>query len=126
MSAVIAGIGCRKGCPAEEILELVETALAKRPSASLQALATADSKAGEPGLLEAAERLGVPLRTIPRESLEALQAEVATVSVRVEAYIGLGALAEAAALAAAGPEAEILLPRTASAQATCALAGRLR
>jgi cobalt-precorrin 5A hydrolase len=36
---------------------------------------------------------------------------------------GVGSLAEAAALAAAGPEAALILPRIAAPRATCALAG---
>ena len=45
-----------------------------------------------------------------------------TRSARIEALRGVGSLAEAAALAAAGPQGRLVLPRIASAGATCALA----
>ncbi len=79
-------------------------------------------KGGEPGIAAAATSLGVPLVLVPRADLEAAGARTATRSERVVALMGVPSVAEAAALAAGGPAARLLAPRTAIGPATCALA----
>jgi cobalt-precorrin 5A hydrolase len=54
--------------------------------------------------------------------LEAAGAGAQTRSLRVLALTGLPSVAEAAALAAAGPRARLIVPRVSAATATCALA----
>ncbi|AWN52053.1 cobalamin biosynthesis protein [Methylobacterium sp. 17Sr1-1] len=122
--ALIAGIGFRHATTADEILALVADALrqADLPGARLAALATAADRAGDRAIVEAAESLGVPLVAIGVEALREAGRRVVTRSVRIEALRGVGSLAEAAALAAAGPDGRLVLPRIASAGATCALA----
>ena len=62
---VIAGIGCRKGVGAEDVLAAIAQALdhfsAPRP---LDGLATGEIKLDEGGIAEASAALGVPLRII--------------------------------------------------------------
>ncbi len=67
---LVVGMGASKGAPVEEVLALVESALreAGLSAASVAELATVDAKAGEPGLVEAARRLGV--RPKPRRRLD--------------------------------------------------------
>ncbi|MET7243831.1 cobalamin biosynthesis protein [Methylobacterium sp. EM32] len=122
--ALIAGIGFRHATTADEILALVTDALrqADMPGAQLAALATAADRAGDRAIVAAAESLGVPLAAIGVEALREAGRRVVTRSVRIEALRGVGSLAEAAALAAAGPDGRLVLPRIASAGATCALA----
>uniref|UniRef100_UPI003524A573 cobalt-precorrin 5A hydrolase n=1 Tax=Streptomyces sp. PU_AKi4 TaxID=2800809 RepID=UPI003524A573 len=62
---LVVGVGASKGAPVDEVLGLVEDALrgAGLSSASVAELATVDAKADEPGVVEAARRLGVPLVT---------------------------------------------------------------
>ena len=125
---IVAGLGFRHATPAAEIVALVERAFhdAGLPLARLRHLATPADRAGEPAICAAAAWLGHPLLPVPPEALVAVDAAVVTRSERIEAVRGIGSVAEAAALAAAGPGATLAFPRIASAGATCALALRAR
>lgn len=118
---MIAGIGCRRDCPAGEIVALVRAAEA-RGAAAVTALAAPAAKVAEAGLHGAAATLGVPLVLVAPEALVAAQAGCITRSARAEAALGVASVAEGCALAAAGPGARLVLPRIVSARATCALA----
>jgi cobalt-precorrin 5A hydrolase len=121
---IVAGLGCRKHCDAQEILRLVEQALAQvaHPRSRLAALATPAFKAGTAGPREAAEALGVPLLLISDEALKAAEPRTLTLSVAALKATGFTSIAECAALAAAGEGATLLLPRIKGSSATCALA----
>jgi cobalt-precorrin 5A hydrolase len=69
----------------------------------------------------AASAIGVPLVLIQQRDLTAAGARVTTRSERVIALAGVPSIAEAAALAAGGPAARLILPRIALGPATCAL-----
>ena len=117
-AVIVAGIGCRKGCGAEDIVAAVrraEAALGVRA----EVLCAPDFKRNEPGLRQAAEALGLTLRFAARAALEAAQSGCPTRSDAAEAATGLGSVAEAAALAEGGT---LLAPRLAEGGATCALA----
>ncbi len=118
---VIAGIGLRRGCPAEDIVTLVRRACAEagRPVAALAAPAF---KGGEAGLGAAAAQLGVALLLVDDEALAAAQAACVTRSEAALRAVGAASVAEGSALAAAGVGARLLLRRIAGARATCALA----
>ncbi len=122
MSALYAGIGCRRGCSAEEILALLAEALQQAGAEEITALASSEHKRDEAGLAEAAAKLKKPLKLIPAAELEQAEPAVETHSPAAEKALGLPSVAEAAALAAAGPKARLRLRRLQSAQATCALA----
>ncbi|WP_448206312.1 cobalamin biosynthesis protein [Azospirillum sp. sgz302134] len=121
---IAAGIGCRSGCPGDEIAALVRAAFeeAKLSDAACAVLAAPERKRGEAGVQEAARRLALPLTFIDDAALAAAQDQTVTRSARVEAAVGVASVAEAAALAAAGPGARLLLPRRSTQRATCALA----
>jgi cobalt-precorrin 5A hydrolase len=123
-AVIVAGIGCRKGAAADEIGAAIAAALARcgLAASALSGLATSRAKGGEPGMRSAASTLGVPLILVQQCALEAAGARTATKSQRVLAHTGVPSLAEAAALAAAGPAARLLAPRVAVGPATCALA----
>ena len=123
-AVIVAGIGCRKGAAAAEIRDAIAAALARCGLAAdaLSGLATSRAKGGEPGITRAASTLGVPLIVVEQCGLEAVGARTATKSPRVLSHTGVPSLAEAAALAAAGPAARLLAPRVAVGSATCALA----
>ncbi len=118
---IVAGIGCRTSCPAEEIAGLVRQAAALA-ACEPDALAAPEFKAGEPGLQEAAFLLGLALLRVSAVDLAAAQPRCITRSERAEAVTGTASVAEGSALAAAGPDARLRLPRIASAGATCAIA----
>ncbi len=121
-SAIAIGVGCRKGCPADAIERVVREALVQAPVASALGLFTLVDKTGEGGLIEAADRLGLELVYLPREALRDRAAVVQTPSPRANALFGVPSVAEAAALAGAGPESVLIVPRIAGGGATCAVA----
>jgi cobalt-precorrin 5A hydrolase len=125
MNAIVAaGLGCRKGCPAEEIVDLVRDTMAKAGLAmdTLSGLFAPAFKHGETGLGAAALSLGVPLVLIPEPLMKAAEPRAVTVSERVVALKGLASIAETAALAGAGRASRLVQPRIASRNATCAIA----
>jgi cobalt-precorrin 5A hydrolase len=87
----------------------------------LALIATSALKGGEPGIAAAAAAIGVPLILVPQADLQAAGARTVTTSERVIALFGVPSVAEAAALAAGGPAARLIAPRTAVGPATCAL-----
>jgi cobalt-precorrin 5A hydrolase/precorrin-3B C17-methyltransferase len=126
--SLVVGVGASSGVPAEEVLGLVETALreAGLSARSLAEVATVDAKAEEPGIVEAARRLGVPLVTYPAGELAGI--EVPNPSDAPLAAVGTPSVAEAAALLRGG---ELLVPKRKServdgtpAMATCAVVRR--
>ena len=122
MSALAIGVGCRRGCPADAIEALVRQALAGAPAVERLGLFTIQDKSADPGLLEAAARLGLDLVFLPAEALRAQEALLRTRSAAAQRRFGVASVAEAAALAGAGAHATLLGPRLAGAGATCALA----
>lgn len=102
---LIAGIGCRRGTLPEEIERALCAALARLhlPPEAPDLLATTVVKEDEAGLFMAARKRDIPLKFYGRE---ALQAMVVRYGLRespfVKKTIGVGNVAEAAALAAAG------------------------
>lgn len=121
---IVAGVGCRKGASAEEIITVICRALRKAglPNRSVDVIAAPAAKVGEPGIVGAATALRVPLVLVSRSDLEAASPRTRTRSERVIALMGVPSVAEAAALAAAGPSASLLATRIAAGPATCALA----
>ncbi|WP_244534606.1 cobalamin biosynthesis protein [Hyphomicrobium sp. CS1GBMeth3] len=123
------GIGCRRGTPAEEIEAAISAAWASLGYAGeIAVLATEVSKTEEPGLREAARRLGVALVAFSAEELRSVAGSILTFSKAALQHKGTPSVAEASALLAAGKNARLLGPRWAGPTTTCALAvgdGRL-
>jgi len=122
---IVAGIGCRKGATAEEIDAAIEAALQETGQVreALTLLATSDGKGGEPGLIHAANEAGLELMLVKPAALEAAGPRTKSFSPRVKEMFGVPSVAEAAALAAAGPDSTLLAPRTIVGPVTCAIAG---
>jgi cobalt-precorrin 5A hydrolase len=120
---IVAGIGSRQGVEAAEVLALVQRALAEArvDRSMLSAIATAASKAEEPGIVSAAAQLGLSLLLISNDAMRAETGGV-TDSPYSARFVGVASVSEASALAAAGQGSELILPRIKSATATCALA----
>ncbi|WP_128436634.1 precorrin-3B C(17)-methyltransferase [Streptomyces cyaneus] len=126
--SLVVGVGASKGAPVDEVLGLIESTLgaAGLSLKSVAELATVDAKADEPGIVEAAERLGVPVVTHSAEQLAGV--EVPNPSDAPLAAVGTPSVAEAAALVRGG---ELLVPKRKSeradgqpAMATCAVVRR--
>ncbi len=116
------GLGCRKGTPALDILEAVQRALelSSRSQASLYQLASLEVKAGEPGLLEAGQMLGIPLRFFRKEDLWEVE-HLFTSSSFVQEAVGTGSVAEPCAYLGSG-RGKMLLGKTIWKKITVALA----
>jgi cobalt-precorrin 5A hydrolase len=121
---IAAGIGCRRGTPATAIKTVITAALARAGLACgmLDVIAVPAAKEDEPGIAEAAAALGVRLVLVPQLELKTAGNRVETRSKRVMDLMGVPCVAEAAALAAGGPAARLVLARIAVGPATCALA----
>lgn len=121
---IVAGIGLRPGTSEADILACLDDALAAAglPAGGSMRFATLASRLGEPGIAAAARTRNAELVAIPDEALKGFEASCATRSTRIASLYGVGSVAEAAALAAAGPGGELIQPRIATARVTCALA----
>ncbi|MGC4891275.1 precorrin-3B C(17)-methyltransferase [Micromonospora sp. DT227] len=123
--SLVAGVGASRGVSADEVRDLLHRELtsAGLSPASLRCLASADVKADEAGIVATADALGVPLVTHPAVTLAAV--DVPHPSEVVRAAVGTPSVAEAAALLDVDGrtgDAELLVPKTASAMATVAVA----
>jgi cobalt-precorrin 5A hydrolase len=105
----VAGIGFRKEATIESLRDALVAAGGAR---GLDALATATDKAEAAVIVALARELGLTIKPVPVELLA--RVETATHSARIETMFGTGSLAEAAALAAAGPRARLVSLRTIS------------
>ncbi|WP_327119898.1 Rv2231c family pyridoxal phosphate-dependent protein CobC [Streptomyces sp. NBC_01341] len=119
--ALVVGVGARRGAPAEEVVELIRGTLevAGLAAEDVVELATLDTRAADAGVVGAAARLGVPLRSYTAQELAAVA--VPNPSAVPRAAVATGSVAEAAALMTAG---ELLVPKRKSASVTCAVARR--
>lgn len=114
----IAGIGFRSDAPMEALAAALDICVGPPP----EALATLDRKANAPQIRALALARGLRVHAIPAEALAAQT--TLTQSAAQIARFGTGSLAEAAALAAAGPGARLIAARITdpSGQATAAIA----
>jgi cobalt-precorrin 5A hydrolase len=119
------GIGCNSGTSADEILDTVAANLKRLflSPLSVAAIATADAKRGEPGLVAAAERLGIALSCYSSEELNTVAAPTPP-SPHALAAIGAAGVAEPAALLASGG-GRLLLQKVKSGNVTLAIAEKL-
>jgi len=121
---LVVGTGCKRGVPWEEIDALFTELCCRHHFSprSLALVATVTLKAREPGLLEFAERRGVPMRIFRVGELAEL-IHLPTPSVTVQEKIGIPGVAEPSAMLAAGTTT-LLLPKTKGARTTMAFARR--
>jgi len=122
---IVAGLGFRTTCTAEDLVALIER-VGEAAGAQISALAVPDFKAGASALAGAATRLALEVRPVTRDALIAVQPLCPSPSAAALAAVGVASVAEACALAAAGPGARLLAPKTAGGAATCALAASAR
>ena len=102
----VAGLGFRTMADVASLREALQLA---GGTVGLSALATAEDKATAPALAALAAELGLPIIAVP---LTQLTVQIATPSRNVPARYGAQSLAEAAALAGAGPGAHLARRRT--------------
>ena len=118
------GVGCERGASASEMRELVAATLAEAGLAAgaIALVASLDLKSDEDAVHQLAARLNVPARFFPVETLLAETPRLATPSDTVFRAVGCYGVAEAAALAAAGPAGRLIVPKQRRGRVTCAIA----
>jgi cobalt-precorrin 5A hydrolase len=109
--SLVLGIGCDRGTPPALVRRGVVKLLEERglALASVRALATIDKKGDEPALQELSESFGWPLRLYTAEELDVVPG-IENPSEVVKKHVGTRAVAEPAALLAAGAE-RLLVPK---------------
>ncbi len=118
------GVGGERGVAAEELIALVEDTLARHrlAKASLAAVASIDLKEDEAAIEALARHLGLPLRVFTARELNDEAPRLMTPSPVVMQEVGCPGVAEGAALAAAGLQSKLIVAKTKSQRATCAVA----
>lgn len=118
--SLVVGVGTSSAAPPADVADLVASTLTAHglAAASVAEVATIDRRATEPAVVA----LGRPLRCFTSEELAAV--EVPTPSDVVAAAVGTPSVAEAAALLAAGPGAELVVAKQKNAVSTVAVARR--
>lgn len=122
---IVAGFGFRAEAGQDSLRAALEMAcggLSPDALAHPEALATAAGKEQNAGLHALAVQMGLPIHAIAAQDLS--KQETVTQSNAAQAAYDTGSVAEAAALAAAGPNARLIAPRQISPDrmATCAIA----
>jgi cobalt-precorrin 5A hydrolase/precorrin-3B C17-methyltransferase len=119
--SLVVGVGASSGVPADEVLELIDSALAEGGLSpdSVDLVSTIDVKYDEPGIREAISRRCWAATWIVAADLA--DVDVPNPSEAVRAAVGTPSVAEAAALS---DGAELVVPKRKSAMATVAIARR--
>ena len=117
------GLGARSGMAAPTLAAAIRAALAEAGVSprDIGVLATLDRRAGEDGVRAVATGLGWDLVSLTSAELAAQP--VPHGSGTVAAAVGTPSVAEAAALAAAGPGARLIVPKRVFPGVTVAVAG---
>lgn len=113
----VAGLGFRQDVT---LASLREALAAAGGADGLAAMATVSDKADAEPLKQLARECGVPIRAIPADVLASV--DTPTQSKLVTEKFGTGSVAEAAALAAAGPRARLIATRAVSQDRTATAA----
>jgi cobalt-precorrin 5A hydrolase len=119
---LVVGVGCRRHCAPERIRQAITAALDELglPLERVRLLASADLKADEPGLREAARTLHLPLRLIPGDDIRASCLSFAR-NPLAERKVKLPAVAEPCALLA-GRRTTLVLHKTVFSGVTVSIA----
>jgi len=120
----VIGVGCERNADTQEVADLVEKTLAESGIArgAIAGIASIDVKVDETALLSVADKLGVPARFFTAERLEEETPRLANPSEVVFSEVGCHGVCEGAALAAAGSDSELVIPKQKSKRATVAVA----
>lgn len=120
---LVAGVGCRRGTPAEEIEAAVRSGLEEAGCSplSLRNLATLHGKEDEEGLQEFARRYELPIEYYGPEELNRLRGRILHPSEKVKRLMGVEGVCEPAAMLSARSEG-LILPKRKQGRVTLALA----
>lgn len=118
--SLVVGVGASSDAPTDAATDLLHHTLAEAglSAHSVALVATVDRRAHDPVIAA----LALPMRSFTASELKAI--DVPHPSELVDAAVGTPSVAEAAALLAAGPGAELVVPKHKNATATVAIARR--
>jgi len=118
------GIGCERDCSAEEVADLARSALAEAGLApeAVAAVVSVKLKLAEPAIHALAAQLGVPARFFSASRLLLETPRLSERSAVAFRATGCWGVAEGAALAGAGADGVLVVPKQKSRRATCAVA----
>ncbi|MEM8744722.1 MAG: precorrin-3B C(17)-methyltransferase [Pseudomonadota bacterium] len=118
------GVGCERDCAPEELITLVQETLEAHAlaPASVALVASIDLKADEEAVHAVATHFGVPVRFLSADDLNGQAPRLKNPSEVVLREVGCPGVAEGAALASAGAQGSLLVEKTKSKRATCAIA----
>jgi cobalt-precorrin 5A hydrolase / precorrin-3B C17-methyltransferase len=118
------GVGTERDADPAELDQLVRDTLATHHLSphAIACIASIDLKIDESAVQALTQRLGVPARFFTAEELAREEKRLATPSEIVRHATGTPGVAEAAALAAAGADASLIVAKTKSPRTTCAIA----
>ncbi len=121
---LVVGLGARKGISKNDILFAVEEAFntLKLPILRIDALATAEPKNEERGILEAAKELDLPLEVISLNKLRNFKDSQCSESLWVKKVFGVSGVSEPVALLSAGKDAKLIFRKKALNKVTIAVA----
>lgn len=121
---LVMGLGCERHAQATELIALAEQVLSQHglSPAAIAAVASIDVKADETAIHAVAAHFGVPARFFTAGELERETPRLKNPSDVVAREVGVPGVAEAAALAATGPQSTLIVEKTRSARGTCAIA----
>ena len=122
--SLVVGVGCERDCEPDELCDLVCDALETAGLAreSVAAVVSIDVKSDEPAVHAGAGLFGVTARFFTAEQLEAETPRIENPSDIVFWEVGAHGVCEAAALAAAGIDGDLIVAKQKSKRATCAIA----
>ncbi len=117
------GVGCNRDTTAEEVIELVSSVLAeaKLSAGSIACLASIDAKMDEKALHAAAAHFNIPARFFTPEKLCEYTDQLSDKSEHAFKAVGCYGVSEGSALAASDG-GELVVTKTKSVNATCAIA----
>lgn len=118
------GLGASRNCPSQEMQALIAQGFAEASlaPAATRGVYSVDLKADEVAILDAANDMDIRLELFTASRLEEETPRLAQPSDVVFAEIGCHGVAEAACLAAAGPDAQLIKPKIRDEHATMAIA----
>jgi cobalt-precorrin 5A hydrolase / cobalt-factor III methyltransferase / precorrin-3B C17-methyltransferase len=118
------GVGCERNTNPEELIDLVKTVLKKNQLSPLSvgSVCSIDLKSDEPAVHAVAQHFGLVPHFFDAEKLEVEAPRLKTPSDIVFAEVGCHGVSEGAALAAAGPSSDLIVPKRKSKRATASIA----
>jgi cobalt-precorrin 5A hydrolase/precorrin-3B C17-methyltransferase len=118
------GVGCERDCDADELIELVTKTLEANKLApeAIALIASLDLKADEAAVNAVSTHFHVPAHFFTAEELNQQTPRLKNPSDIVLQEVGCPGVSEGAALACVGAEGNLIVEKTKSARATCAIA----